>query len=203
VALIPFGNATMPFAPFDPPVQPPALGPSDGTLYYVGLTGEWWALVAGACVALTVDSSWAVENQAQLNQVRKWAWSVIRAINARAENMISFRVNPSDVFHWQYSFDSGSHWIDGPNTEFPPDCVVCDPGVGQNILTAGAGAIALTMIAAATGGAGLVPAALIETAGVGLAIEAGAGAIAEGAALIELTGATAGELIPLLVAVLP
>lgn len=104
-----YGSGTVPFAPFDPPVTPPSASPTDGDQWTVTMSADWWVLVAGACSALTADSSWLIDDFEVLHEVRKWAYDVIRQINLRQPVMnLVFRPNPTHPQNLDFSVDGGT-----------------------------------------------------------------------------------------------
>lgn len=107
----PYGSGTQPFQPFYTPVPVPTAAPTVGDQFQVSMSGEWWALVAGACYALVADSTWEATSLAQLNQVRGWAYQVLRQIDARSAAInLKFRNNPTHEGNLDFSIDGGTTW---------------------------------------------------------------------------------------------
>lgn len=107
----PYGSGTQPFQPFYTPVPVPTAAPTTGDQFQVSMSGEWWALVAGACYALVADSTWQATSLSQLNQVRAWAYQVLRQIDSRSPVIdLQFRVNPSHPQNLDFSIDGGLSW---------------------------------------------------------------------------------------------
>lgn len=123
-----YGSGTVPFAPFDPPVTPPSATPTEGDQFTVTMSADWWVLVAGACAALTADSSWDTTDFETLHDVRRWAYDVIKQIDARVPVInLTFQKKPGRLTQFQYRLHDADAWTDGPDNDayftpgFPTD----------------------------------------------------------------------------------
>lgn len=111
-------GAVLPAKPYPFAVPVPAASPTDSPLICVSINRDWIPYVVGALSALKADSTWDSDDE-----------NVVAAVKANVDLLIEqfaqmeacpmpiqFQVNPADPVNWQYSFDGGTTWLDGPDT---------------------------------------------------------------------------------------
>ena len=112
-----FPEATVPFTPFAQPVPVPLPAPFDAPLVCVQVNETWMTYIVGCVESLLAASTWDTDDPGVLHAVLSDVHLLLTHLASfEACPMIVFRVNPSYVQNWQYSTDSGTTWLDGPDT---------------------------------------------------------------------------------------
>lgn len=130
-------DAVWPYKPFPQPIPIPVGLPTDGDTFCIRINATWIPYVMACCLALLHDSTWNSDDPATVRDVERRAGTLIsQLVNPEACPVsIQFRVNPSYVQNWQYSEDSGSTWIDGPDTasSFTPEFIPSGASSGYDL----------------------------------------------------------------------